>query len=99
MELEKAIKLGTDKLAELKFDDRFVPRLDTYPKPTNHPQRCWVCSKQLVKGERIVREMSGISSNNHIEYCYAHIDCYLAMMIHTILEIDDGTGSEEEPSQ
>jgi len=99
MELDEAIKLGMNKLTELKFDGRFVPRLDAYAKPTNHCQRCWVCGKQLVKGERIVREMSGISSNNRIEYCYAHIDCHLAVVIHTILEVDDGTGSEEEPSQ
>ncbi len=99
MELKKAIKLGTTRLAELKFDGRFVPKLNVYNKPTNHNQHCWVCGKQLVKGEMIVREMSGISSNNHVDYCYAHIDCQLAVVIHTILGIDDEIGSEEEPSQ
>jgi len=100
MEISEAIKLGAAKLAELKLDDWFIPKLDTYTKPTNHFQRCWICHKNLKKGDKVVREMNGVSRDGrHFEYCYSHLGCHLAMVIHTILEVDDETGSEEEPSQ
>jgi hypothetical protein len=96
MEVNEIIELGIAKLAELNIDGRFLPRIDVYTKPTNHGQRCWICYKDLERGTRVVREMSGISGNNRVAYCYAHLDCYLAIVIHTVMELEDEIGSKTE---
>lgn len=91
MEISEAIELGIKKLAELNFEGRRgLNKLDVYFKPTKSPQTCFFCRAELQRGDSIVKEVSGATSRGYLEYAYSHFDCYLAMIIHTILGLEVG---------
>lgn len=91
MELAEAIELGTKKLAELNLDGRVIPKLYAYVKPTTHLQGCWICRESLRKGDMAVKEISGANrGGQNLTFRYSHLACYLAVVLHTLLELKGG---------
>lgn len=87
MELSEAIDRGIEKLAELNFEDNPLGymRDDIYRKPASHRQVCYVCYGELQKGDLIRKGICGATQGGYLQYDYAHLDCFLAMLFHTIL--------------
>lgn len=88
MKIDQVIDIAIKKLAELSLDDKFIPSLEVYHKPNNFNQSCYICSRPLEKGELIEKEVVGATGAGYLRYTYAHLDCFLAMLFHTINKVD-----------
>ena len=52
--------------------------IDRYSKPTRHKQWCGICSKDLEKGEDIIKVRSGNSRyGDYATFIYFHSYCYV----------------------
>lgn len=89
MEIDKVIESTIKKLAELSLDGNPLGymRGDIYHKPGSHRQVCFVCYSELQKGDLIRKGICGATRSGYLKYDYAHLDCFLAMVIHIILEL------------
>lgn len=90
MEINEAVAKGIEKLAELNLEGRFPGYMHDgiYRKPNFYPQLCHVCGEGLMKGDLVRKEQSGATRSGFSRYIYAHLDCFLAMLFHTIIKID-----------
>lgn len=91
MEINEVIEQGIKKLAELNLDGQSSLRYrldDIYHKPASHRQVCFVCYGVLQKGDLVRREQSGATHSGFPTYAYAHLDCFLALLFHTITKVD-----------
>lgn len=89
MEIQEAIDKGVKKLAELSLEGHpFYVQADIYHKPASHEQMCYVCRKNLKKGDLVLKEQCGATRSGYSQYIYAHLDCFLAMLFHTITKVD-----------
>ena len=83
MDIQEAIKIGINKLAELSLSSNELGvegrpyEIDIMAKPTAHRSLCPTCTQPVLKGEKAFRVIRG-EMRTSVLYNYYHPACFMA---------------------